>query len=235
MPTLHFPSQALTGAASTSRATAHTHAAGLVTACAGAGATAALLAPPPCSASAVEASSAPPPSVTITRGRVWTETELAAAPTKMGKLKRRRRGGGGGGDGGEENNLDDGGNYGGFGGFDDDGFGGGGDGQGDGWGGGQGGDHWMNNGGAGEEGNLFWAWQTMCGVAFVGSVQHIVEKMVMTRFHVEAGGMGRAAAGVGMGVVGAGAASVWEPLSGSRLCLGSITIAHTAHAMSISA
>ena len=160
-------------------------------ACAGATATTVMLAAP------ATCSAAPPISRPTVSYTIWTETELTA-PTKQGKLRRRKGGGGGDGDEGGDH-LDDaagsGGNFDGFDGGFDGGDGGGGDGdwsnhhwnsRGSGGGGGGGGGDdwwgdgsWLNDGGGlPEDGNLMWAWQTICGVTFAGSVHHLVERSV---------------------------------------------------------
>ena len=85
------------------------------------------------------------------------------------------------------------------------------------------------------DGNLLFAWQTLCGVAFAGSVQHIVEKGMQSRvaWPSDGGGTGVCAIGPVSGMEVAAAAA-------GRLCLASMTTAHLARhqpvlTMSISA
>ena len=138
------------------------------------------------SASHARASVAPPPKITLpTVDRVtWTDAVLVA-PTKAGKL-RRKKGGGGGGDDAENVDPD------GFGPGDVEADSGGSDGEGGDFGGDEGsggsggsgdsgdsGDEWLESfGGPPEDGNLLWAWRTLCGVAFASSVQHFVDTSV---------------------------------------------------------
>jgi hypothetical protein len=243
------------------------HAATVIAAAGVTATTVMLAAPTKCSAGA--------PPCTISRPTVsytvWTETELTA-PTKHGKLKRRRGGGGSGGDDNGDDAAGSGGNF--FDGFDggDGGDGnGGGDNGGD-WsnnnnnnnfrggnggngGNGGGGEDWWGDGswmdgssgsGMAADGNLLFAWQTLCGVAFAGSVQHIVEKGMQSRVAWPSDGgdaeNATAAAAGGTGVCAIGPVSGMEVAAAAagRLCLASMTTAHLARhqpvlTMSISA
>jgi hypothetical protein len=174
---------------------------------------------------------------------VWTETELTA-PTKHGKL-RRRRGGGGGGDEDDDGDLDasgGGGNFGNFyggeggdwssngdgGGHFGGGRGGGGSGRG---GGGGGGDEWWSDDrwlhdpdgrSIGQGTHLLWVWQTVCGVAFAGSVQHIVDTSMSRRT------VARASAVAGARSVGVRVGEETGEVAHVGLCLASLTFAHLA-------
>ena len=194
---------------------------------------------------------APPPksSPPIVRHVTWTETEVFA-PTKAGKLRRRK------GPRGNDENADpaspsdyhefhnsshepD-----------------SGDGSGDGMDGGSNGDegsggsNWNggngNNGGGdghgeinrwidGEyvpgDGNLMWAWHTVCGVAFAGSVQHAVDAVLADRkANISADSSTIAAAAVSSTVAAAAGetASAFEMVTAARasMCIASITSAH---------
>lgn len=216
-----------------------------VAASAGATVTAAVLVGP------ASCSAAPPPPVTRPSlgYTVWTDKELTA-PTKHGKLRRRKGGGGGSDDDsfGEPNDYGGDWNDGSDGGADDGNGEGGGDWNGSGgWNnhsgsGGGGGDWWGDgawmdgsSGGIPEDGNVMWAWKTACGVAFFGSVQHIVERSLpLVSQMAVAGSGGRVAAGVesaGASCAGGGMAAVGEVVcgvEGAAACLASLTTAHLA-------
>ena len=195
------------------------------------------------SASHARASVAPPPKITLpTVDRVtWTDAVLVA-PTKAGKL-RRKKGGGGGGDDAENVDPD------GFGPGDFEADSGGSDGEGGDFGGGEGGDfggdegsggsgdsgdsgdEWLESfGGPPEDGNLLWAWRTLCGVAFASSVQHFVDTSVSaaTGARVAAAEEAAHAAAAAAAAVAAAAGVEAVTAAHARLCFASLGAAHLA-------
>jgi hypothetical protein len=195
------------------------------------------------SASPARASVAPPPKITLpTIDRAtWTDAVLVA-PTKAGKLKRKKGGGGGGG-GDDAENVDpdrfgpgdfeadsggsdgEGGDFGGG-----EGSGGGGDdGSGGSGGSGDSGDEWLESyGGAPEDGNLLWAWHTLCGVAFASSVQHFVDTSVSAATGARVAAAEEAAAAAAAAAVAAAAGVEAVTAAHARLCLASLGAAHLA-------
>ena len=193
------------------------------------------------SASHARASVAPPPKITLpTVDRAtWTDAVLVA-PTKAGKL-RRKKGGGGGGDDAENVDPD------GFGPGDFEADSGGSDGESGDFGGGEGsggggdegsggsgdsgdsGDEWLESfGGPPEDGNLLWAWRTLCGVAFASSVQHFVDTSVSAATGARVAAAEEAAAAAAAAAVAAAAGVEAVTAAHARLCFASLGAAHLA-------
>ena len=186
------------------------------------------------SASHARASVAPPAKITLPAvDRVtWTDAVLVA-PTKAGKL-RRKKGGGGGGDDAENVDPD------GFGPGDVEADSGGSDGEGGDFGGDEGsggsggsgdsgdsGDEWLESfGGPPEDGNLLWAWRTLCGVAFASSVQHFVDTSVSAATGARVAAAEEAAAAAAAVAAAAGVEAVTA--AHARLCFASLGAAHLA-------
>ena len=87
------------------------------------------------------------------------------------------------------------------------------------------GDEWLESfGGPPDDGNLLWAWHTLCGVAFASSVQHFVDTSVSAATRRGAAAEEAAAAAAVAAAAGVEAVTAAH----ARLCFASLGAAHLA-------